>query len=147
MTTHFLAHPQPHTPSSSPPPTNTHLDHHHMIGVFPRFVQDAVTRHHIIHHIALGDLLAAECLRCAEVHTIIITQVIVGYDRSGLETSTHEKVNQDALHFGLTTLKVVTADEDVVADCHLNATWVLGGGVRVCGGSVQRRGCHVVVCE
>lgn len=48
-----------------------------MVRFLSRLVQDGVGLHHVIHHVALGDLLGAELLRSGQVFPIVVAEVIV----------------------------------------------------------------------
>jgi len=41
------------------------------------------------YHIAFANLLGAKCLRGAQVHAIVVAQVVVGNNGSGLEASSY----------------------------------------------------------
>lgn len=67
--------------------THTHKKHpqtYTVVRFLPFAVQYRVGVDHVIHHIALGDLLGAELLRCREVHTIVVAKVIVADNGGGL---------------------------------------------------------------
>ena len=89
----------------------SHLDDDNMVWVLSRGVQDGVGGDHIIHHIGFADLVAAEGLVGAQVHAIIVAQVIVGHDGCGLDTSAHQEVHQHRLELGLPALKVITSNQ------------------------------------
>jgi hypothetical protein len=43
-----------------------------------------VSRHHVVNHTGLGDLLRAELRLSVEVQTVVVAEVVVGGDESGL---------------------------------------------------------------
>ncbi len=61
------------------------------------------------HHIAFGDLLGAEGLGRAEVHAVVVAQVVVGHNGGGLNARAYQEVHQHTLHLGLAALEVVAA--------------------------------------
>jgi hypothetical protein len=58
----------------------TDLDDNDMIGMLAGLIEDGIARDHVIHHVALGDLLGPECLRGRQVHAIVVSQVVVAHD-------------------------------------------------------------------
>jgi len=62
-----------------------------------RLVENAVGLDHVIDDVGLGDLLGAELLRSAEVHAVVVAEVVVRGDSDGLDTSAHQEVNEDRL--------------------------------------------------
>lgn len=92
------------------------LDDDDVIRVFVGLVQEAVGGDHIVHDVALADLLGAELLWCRQVLSVVVTQVVVADDGGRLESCGDEEVNHDRLHLGLTTLEVVSSDGDVVVN-------------------------------
>ena len=83
-------------------------------------IQDAVGGHHVIDNIALADLLATECLGRRQVHAIVVAEVVVAHNGSGLDASAHQEVDKHALHFGLARLEVIASNEDLLLDRKLN---------------------------
>jgi hypothetical protein len=77
-------------------------------------VQDVVSSNHVIDDVGLGDLLGAELLLGAEVHSVVVAQMVVAGDGGKLDTSADHEVNKSGLHLGLTRLEVVTTNEGVV---------------------------------
>lgn len=51
-----------------------------MVRMFTGLKEDTVAGNHVIDNVALRDLLGAERLRGRQVHTIIITQMVVTYN-------------------------------------------------------------------
>lgn len=64
------------------------LDDNGMVWMLPLLVQDSVGSDHVINHIGLGDLLGAELLLGAQIHAVVVTQVVVAGDGGELDTST-----------------------------------------------------------
>ena len=58
-----------------------------MIGVLAFLIEYAVGVHHVVHDVALRDLFRSELLRRRQVLAVIITQVIVRNNASGLDAS------------------------------------------------------------
>lgn len=56
-----------------------------VVGLLPRPIEYGVCPHHVIHHIALGDLLGAKLLWCREISSIVVTQMVVADDGDGLQ--------------------------------------------------------------
>jgi hypothetical protein len=98
------------------------LDDDAVIGVLAILVQDVVGSNHVIDNVGLGDLLGAELLLGAEVHAVVVAQVVVAGDGGKLDTGADHKVDESRLHLGLTRLEVVTTDEGVVLLSKLNRT-------------------------
>mmetsp|Transcript_1473 Transcript_1473/g.5025 ORF Transcript_1473/g.5025 Transcript_1473/m.5025 type:complete len:294 (-) Transcript_1473:892-1773(-) len=108
------------------------LDHHHVVGVLAGLVEDLVRGDHVVHHVGLGDLLAAEGLRGLKVVPVVVAQVVVRHDRGGLQAGTNKEVNQHGLHLCLATLEVVTTNERVEAHRCFDHAWhecVLRGAI------------------
>jgi hypothetical protein len=98
------------------------LDDDAVIGVLAILVQDVIGSNHVIDNVGLGDLLGAELLLGAEVHAVVVAQVVVAGDGGKLDTGADHKVDESRLHLGLTRLEVVTTDEGVVLLSKLNRT-------------------------
>jgi hypothetical protein len=47
--------------------------------------QQAVGQHHVIHHVALADLFAAELLRSGQVLAVVVAEVVVGHNAADLD--------------------------------------------------------------
>ena len=50
-----------------------------------RDAQKAVGQHHVVHHIALADLLAAELPRSRQVLAVVVAEVVVGHNAADLD--------------------------------------------------------------
>jgi hypothetical protein len=98
------------------------LDDHAMVRVFAILVQDVVRSDHVVDDVGLGDLLGTELLLRAEVHAVVVAQVVVGGNRGELDTGADHEVDKGRLHLGLTRLEVVTTDEGIVLFSELNST-------------------------
>lgn len=77
-------------------------------------VQHLIRCHHVVNDVALGDFLGAELSGSRQVLSVVVAQVVVGHNGSGLETSTDQEVNQHRLHLGLAALEVIATNVDVV---------------------------------
>lgn len=44
-----------------------------MIRVLARLIEDAVASNHVVHHIALRDLLGPEGLRGRQIHPVVVS--------------------------------------------------------------------------
>ena len=98
------------------------LDDDAVVGVFAFLVQNVIGSDHVIDDVGLGDLLGAELLLRAEVHAVVVAQVVVGSNRGELDTGADHEVDEGRLHLGLTRLEVVTANEGVVLLGELDST-------------------------
>uniref|UniRef100_A0A182XT73 Uncharacterized protein n=1 Tax=Anopheles quadriannulatus TaxID=34691 RepID=A0A182XT73_ANOQN len=101
--------------------------------MFVRTVQDVVGGDHIVHHVALGDLLRAELLRGREILAVVVAEMVVAHDRDGLDAGRHQEVHQHRLQLGLARLEVIAGNERTVVLRHLDHT----GHERVLGRSVD----------
>jgi hypothetical protein len=53
------------------------LDDDAVVRVFTLFVKDIVGSHHVVDHVGLGNLLGTELLLGAEVHAVVIAEMVV----------------------------------------------------------------------
>ena len=60
-----------------------------MVRLLPLLVKDPVSCDHVVHHVALGDLLGPELLRGGEVLTVVVPKVVVANDALGLDARVH----------------------------------------------------------
>lgn len=56
-----------------------------MVGFLSRLVEHWIGRHHVIHHIAFGNLFRSELRWGRQVHTVVVSQVIVAHNGGWLE--------------------------------------------------------------
>jgi len=90
------------------------LDDDGVVGVLTGLVEDGVGRDHVVDDVGLGDLLGAELLLGAQVHAVVVAQVVVAGNRGELDTSVDQEIDQRRLHLGLAGLEVITSDESGV---------------------------------
>lgn len=118
------------------------LDDDGVIGVLGGLVEDRVGSDHIVDDRRLGDLLGAELLLLRQVLSVIVAQVVVGDDGTGLDTGVDEEIDEDGLHLGLSRLEVISSNEYAALLGELHDTrdeGVLGRSVDV-GDSLQDGG-------
>lgn len=48
-----------------------------MVGLLAFRIENAIGIHHVVHHVALGNLLGAELLRGREVLAVVVAQMVV----------------------------------------------------------------------
>jgi len=48
-----------------------------MVRMFTRLIEDGIAVDHIINNVTLGDFLGSEGLWSREIHTIIVSQMVV----------------------------------------------------------------------
>lgn len=66
-----------------------------MVRFLPRLIQHRIGLDHVVHHVALGDLLGAELLRGRQVLPVVVAEVIVADD--GRRLSRRSKAAESAL--------------------------------------------------
>jgi len=98
------------------------LDNDGVVWVFSGLVEELVRGNHVVDHVALGNFLGAELLRGRQVLAVVVTQVIVRDNRTGLETSRDQEINQNGLHLGLSGLEVITTNAHTLTNSQVNET-------------------------
>ncbi len=98
------------------------LDDNSVVRMLAFLVKNCVGFNHIINNVRLGDFLGAELFVRAEILPIIIAEVVVAGNRSELDTSADQEVNQSRLHLGLTRLEIITPNKGVVSLSKFNGT-------------------------
>jgi hypothetical protein len=98
------------------------LDDDTVVGMLAFLVQDVVGGDHVIDNIGLGDLFGSELLLGAEVHAIVVAEMVVAGNGSELNTGVDHKVDKSRLHLGLARFEVITANEGVVLLGQLDGT-------------------------
>jgi hypothetical protein len=98
------------------------LDDDTVVGMLAFLVQDVVGSDHVVDNIGLGDLFGSELLLGAEVHAIVVAEMVVAGNRGEFDTGVDHEVNKSRLHLSLAGLEVVTADEGVVLLGQLDGT-------------------------
>jgi len=98
------------------------LDDDFMVGVFTLLEQSGVRVDDIISAGFLGGFLGLEGLFGTEVLTVVVTQMVVTDDGSGLKATGNNNVDEGSLELGLTSLEVVTNNEGVVLDGQFDET-------------------------
>ncbi|EPY31188.1 myo-inositol-1-phosphate synthase [Strigomonas culicis] len=104
--------------------------------------EDLVRGDHVVHDVALGDLLRAELARGGQVVPVVVAEMVVAGNALRLDAGADEELDERRLHLGLAALEVVTADEDLVVVRQLDETAaqrVLRGAVDVAA-ALQHRG-------
>ena len=112
------------------------LNDYTMIGMLSRFVENVVRLHHIINDIRLGYLFRAKLLLRAQIHTIIVSEMVVAGHGRELDSGIDHEVHQGGLHLRLPGLEIVTTNEGAVLLCKLHGSWNEG----VLGRSIDERG-------
>jgi hypothetical protein len=79
-----------------------------------RYARDEHCRRHREDKAVQPGHLGAECLRCRQIHAVVVSQVIVRYDRCRLDASTDQEIDQHGLHFRLSGLEVIAANQDTL---------------------------------
>eukprot|EP00906_Rhabdomonas_costata_P037844 RCo053395 len=122
------------------------LDHHAVVRMLARRVQEGIARHHVVHNAGLGNFLRAELRRRRQILAIVVPEMVVASNSQRLDPRTHEELHQQALQLGLPRLKVITRNEHAVVLCQLNDPGhegVLGAAVDVRAAlQDRRRGVH-----
>ena len=72
--------------------------------------QQPVGQHHVVHHVALADLLAAELFRSRQVLAVVVAEVVVGHNAANFDAGAHEVINEYAFDLGLPRLEVVASN-------------------------------------
>mmetsp|Transcript_1158 Transcript_1158/g.2618 ORF Transcript_1158/g.2618 Transcript_1158/m.2618 type:complete len:406 (+) Transcript_1158:1792-3009(+) len=117
------------------------FDNNNVVGMFVFFEQYAIRFHHVVHDVRLGDFFASELRRRAQVFSIVVSQVVVRYNRYGFDSGTDQKIDEDALHLCLSALEIVSGNENLLLAGEFHDTGnkgVLGRSVDK-GGSLQNR--------
>lgn len=118
------------------------LDDDSVVGVLRRLVEDGVGGDHVVDDRGLGNLLGAELLLLGQVLSVVVTQMVVRDDGTGLDTGVDEEINEDGLHLGLARLEIISSNEDTALLSELHNTGnegVLGRSVDV-GDSLEDGG-------
>lgn len=98
------------------------LDDHSVVRMLSGLVQDSICFDHVIHDIGLGDLLGAELFLGAQVHAVIVAEMVVASNGGEFDTSVDHEVNQSRLHLSLTGLEVIATNESAMLLSKLNGT-------------------------
>ena len=90
------------------------LDDHSVVRMLSRFVEHIVRFDHVVHNVGFGDLLGSELLLRAQVHAVIVAQMIVAGDRGEFDPRVDHEIYQSRLHLGLARFEVIATDEGAV---------------------------------
>ena len=124
------------------------FDDYTVIRVLSGFVQDRVGCHHVIHNGRFRYLLGPELLVGAQVHAIVVAEMIVAGYSGDFQSRIDHEVYERGLHLGLARLEVVASDEGIVLLSQLNCSRdecvlrraINEGGVFQDGGNREHRG-------
>lgn len=70
------------------------LDDNAMVGMLAFLVKDVVGSNHIVDHVGFGDLLGAELLLRAQIHTVVVAEMVVAGNGGELDTGVDQEVNE-----------------------------------------------------
>ena len=98
------------------------FDDHSVIRMLSRLVEHIVRFDHVVYNVRLGDLFRSELLLGAQVHAVIIAQMVVAGDRGELNASIDHEIHQSRLHLRLARLEVVATNEGAVLFSKLDST-------------------------
>lgn len=56
-----------------------------MVRMLARLIEDAVAGNHVVHNIALRDLFGAEGLWGREIHSVVVSQMVVAHNGGWLQ--------------------------------------------------------------
>jgi len=87
------------------------LNYYSMIRMLTLLVQDRVRLDHVIDNIRFGDFFRTELPLRAEILAIIISKVIVACNRSKLDASIDQEINQCGFHLGLAGFEIIATNE------------------------------------
>jgi hypothetical protein len=93
-----------------------------VVGVLALLVQNGIGSDHVVNDVRLADFFGAELAMRRQVHAVVVAEVVVRCNRGQFDTGADQEVDEGGLHFGLSRLEVVTADEGVVALGELDST-------------------------
>lgn len=102
------------------------LDDNGVVRMLAWLVEHIVCRNHVIHYIGLGDLLGSKLLLGAQIHPIVVTEVIVTGNGGELDPGIDHEIYKGRFHLCLTRLEVISADESMMLLGKLNGTWNKG---------------------
>lgn len=57
-----------------------YLDDNHVIGMLTGLVKDSIARDHVVHHITFWDFFWAESLGGREIHSVIVSQMVIAHN-------------------------------------------------------------------
>ena len=77
-------------------------------------VEQMIGSDHVIDYVGFADFFRAELLRGTEILAVVISQMIVGNDRLQFETRRDEEIGENGFQFRLSTLEIITANEDMM---------------------------------
>jgi hypothetical protein len=108
------------------------LDDDAVVWMLALLVQLGIGSDHIIDNIGLGDLLGAELPVRAQIHAVVVAEMVVAGNAGELDTGVDEEVDEGRLHLGLARLEVIAANVSLVLLSKLDGSrnkGVLGGTI------------------
>jgi len=90
------------------------LDDDRVVRMFAVIVQHIVRCDHVVDHVGLADLLAAELLLRRQVHPVIVAKEVERRNGRQLDAGIDEEVDQCGLHLRLARLEVVATQESAM---------------------------------
>jgi hypothetical protein len=98
------------------------LDDNTVIWVLPLLVENVIGSNHVVDNVGFGNLLGAELPLGAQIHSIIVSEMVVACNRGKLDTSVDHEINESRFHLGLARLEVITTNKGTVLLCKFNGT-------------------------
>ena len=77
-----------------------------VIRLLVLLIEDGVALYHVINHIGFADLLAPELFRCAQVLSVIVTQVVVAHNGNRFDAfvvKEHNSMSEKVILYFCTT--------------------------------------------